>query len=135
MATLSINNLAKAVYESSKGKSQKELDELVLNTALLMKDKRLLGKKDTFLLALEKIIDTEEKIIRVKISTKEKLGEELKRKLEDFIKERYKVKEVIMINSEDPELLGGIKVEIGNEIIDYTLKNRLNKLQSYLIKN
>lgn len=135
MATLSINNLARAVYESSKGKEGKTLDDFIVDVVNFLKEKRLLSKKDAFLSALERIIDKEEKITRAKISTKDKPKDELKKRLEEFIKERYKVKDVILTFKENPELLGGIKVEIGDEVMDVTLRNKLNKLQDYLIKN
>lgn len=135
MATLSIYNLARAIRESSLGKSGPELDTLIENTALFLKEKQLLGKSDNLLSMLERLIDKEEKITRGKITAREKLPDKLKKKVEEYIKERYKVEETVLTYEENPKMLGGIKVEIGDEIIDVTLKNKLNKLQNYLIKN
>lgn len=135
MATVSIKNLATAIYESSKGKEGKELDVLMVDSAKLIADKHLLGKSEQLLSALEKIIDQEHGVTRATATSKIKLNTKMKEEVEEFIKKRFKAKEVILELKEDPSALGGIKIEIGDEVIDTTLRNRLNQLQNYLITN
>ncbi|MFA6386247.1 MAG: F0F1 ATP synthase subunit delta [Candidatus Paceibacterota bacterium] len=135
MATVSIKNLATAIYESSCGKEGKELDVLMTDCAKLIADKHLLGKSEQLLSALEKIIDKEYGVTRATITSKIKLSTKIKEEVEEFIKKRYKTKEVILELKEDPNALGGIKIEIGDEVIDTTLRARLNQLQNYLITN
>jgi F-type H+-transporting ATPase subunit delta len=135
MTKISINNLARAIYESTKNREGDILDELIKNSAILIKEKHLLGKTDQILKALEKIIDNEEGRVKAKVSTKSKIPEKLKDKIGEFIKDRYKAKETILTYNEDSSLLGGIKIEIGDEIINMTLKNKIDQLQDYLIKN
>jgi len=135
MATVSIKNLATAIYESSKGKEGKELDVLMVDSAKLIADKHLLGKSEQLLTALEKIIDQEHGVTRATATSKTKLNTKMKEEVLDFIKKRFKAKEVILELKEDPNTLGGIKIEIGDEVIDTTLKTRLNQLQNYLITN
>lgn len=135
MAKISVNNLATAIYESSRGKEGKELDALMTDCTKLIADKHLLGKSEQLLTALETIIDQEYEVTRAITTSKIKLNTKMKEEIEEFIKKRYKTKEVILELKEDPDALGGIKIEIGDEIIDTTLKNRLNQLQNYLITN
>jgi F-type H+-transporting ATPase subunit delta len=135
MATVSIKNLATAIYESSKNKEGKDLDVLMADCAKLIADKHLLGKSEQLLDALETIIDQEHGVTRAIATSKIKLNTKMKEEVEEFIKKRYKAKEVILELKEDPNTLGGIKIEIGDEVIDMTLRNRLNQLQNYLITN
>lgn len=135
MTTVSIKNLATAIYESSKGKEGKELDALMVDSAKFIADKHLLGKSEQLLTALERIIDQEYGVTRAIATSKTKLNTKMQEEVEDFIKKRYKTKEVILELKEDPNTLGGIKIEIGDEVIDTTLRNRLNQLQNYLITN
>jgi F-type H+-transporting ATPase subunit delta len=135
MATVSINNLVYAIYESTLNKSGTVLDEYIVNAVNLIKEKHLLGKSEQILKALEKIIDKEEQITRARVTTKSKITDKLKNELEELIKERYKSKETVISYNEDSSLLGGIKLEVGDEIINVTLRNKLNQLQNYLIKN
>lgn len=135
MANISIKNLACAIYESSYDKEGPVLDEVLAKSVTFMNGKNLIGKKEEILKELEKIIDTREGIVKVKVSTSSKLKNEVKTEIEDFIKKKYKAKTVIIETREDEKLLGGIKIEIGDDIIDTTLSNRIHQLQDYLIKN
>lgn len=135
MATVSIKNLAIAINESSKGKEGKELDALMTDCVKMIASKHLLDKSKQLLKVLEGVIDQEYGVTRAIVTSKTKLNTKMKEEVEDFIKKRYKTKEVILELKEDPSALGGIKIEIGDEVIDTTLRTRLNQLQDYLITN
>lgn len=135
MATTITKNLVEAIYESSSNKEGKELDVAIEKCAVYLKNKNLLGKKEEILKALEKIVNKENGIIKAKVTTEVKLKTSLEKEIEEFIKKKYKAKQVNLELKEDPKLLGGIKVEIGDEIIDATLRNKIKQLQDYLITN
>ena len=121
MATISIKNIAQAIYESSREKDESSLNILMKDVVVFINKKRLLAKSDKILTALEKIIDQDNQITRVKISSHRKLEDREKKEIEDFIKKKYKSKEVELSIIEDEKLLGGIKIETGDEILDMTL--------------
>jgi len=135
MATISINNIASAIYESSHGKEGVELDAVTKKAVDLISKKHLISKSKEILIQLEKIIDEKEGVIRAKISSRIKIDKKIVDEIEDFIKKRYKAKNTVLEFEIDEKLLGGIKIEIGDEIIDTTLKNKIKKLQNYLITN
>ena len=135
MAKISVNNLASAIYESLEGKEGSSLDTTTLNAIHLLRDKHMLGKKDLILEKIQKIIDEKDKVVRARVNTKTKITEKVNKEIEEFIKKKYQAKEVILELKEDDKLLGGIKIEIGDEIIDMTLKSKLNQLHNYLITN
>jgi F-type H+-transporting ATPase subunit delta len=135
MASISIKNLASAIYESSLGKEGLELDSMLGKSVIFLRDKNLLGKKKEILEELENIINKNNGIIKAKISSSEKLKDEGQKEIEDFIKKKYKANEVIIEQEVDPKLLGGIKIEIGDDIIDTTLSSKIHQLKNYLIKN
>ncbi len=135
MATTSIKNLAEAIYESSLNKEGKDFDIAIEKSAKYIKEKNLLGKKEEILEALERIVHRENGIIKAKVTSEIKLKSGVEKEIEEFIKKKYKAKEVILELKEDKGLLGGIKIETENEIIDATLKNKIKQLQDYLITN
>lgn len=135
MASISIKNLAYAIYDSSLDKEGKELDSILEKSVVFLQDKNLLGKKKEILEELEKIINKNNGIVKAKISSSEKLKDEGRKEIEDFIKKKYKANEVIIEQEVDPKLLGGIKIEIGDDIIDTTLSSKIHQLKNYLIKN
>lgn len=135
MASNSIKNIAMAIYESSRDKTGSDLDSAILKSATWIKDKNLIGKKEEILKSLESIINKENSIVKAKVKSGKKLDESSQREIEDFIKKKYKAKEVILELKEDKNLLGGIKLEVGNDIIDTTLSNKIHQLKTYLITN
>ena len=131
----SINNIAQAIYASSLNKDEAGQDAIIKSTITLLKTKNMLGKSKLLLTSLEKIIDKEEGIANVKISSRSKLTPKIVEEIEEFIKKRYGAKNVVMNFTEDEKLLGGIRLQIGDEIIDTTLIRKTQRLQNYLITN
>ena len=70
MATISTNNLARAIYESSIDKDGASLDFVTQNAVKLIADKHMLSKSKEILNKLELLVDKKEESIRVKISSK-----------------------------------------------------------------
>jgi len=135
MATISINNLARAIYESSYGKESGQLADINQNAISLISKKHMMSKSNEILSELEKIIDRKEEMVRAKVSTKTKIDKKIINEIEDFIKKRYKAKNVILELIVEESLLGGIKIEVGDEVIDMTLKNKIHRLKNYLINS
>ncbi len=135
MATISIKNVAQSIYESSYNKKGEELDAVTKKIVDLISKKHLLSKSKDILIQLEKIIDEKEGVVRAKISSRTKIDKKEVDEIEDFIKKKYKANNTVLEFEIDEKLLGGIKIQIGDEIIDTTLKNKIKKLQNYLIKN
>ncbi len=135
MKLRSIKNLAEAIYESAKGKSGKELESVMVNAGQFIKKNRLLGKGKEILAHLEKVVDKDEKILRAKVTSAEKLTRREAGDLEESLKKKYKAKHVEIDEKIDEKLIQGIKIEAHDEVIDLTLLNRLQKLQTHLIKN
>ena len=135
MAKISIKNIALAIYESSCDKEGVALDSVIEKSAIYIKEKNLLGKKEEILRELEKIINKESKTVKAKITTRTETDKNFKTEIEEFIKKRYKAETVILESKVDPTVLGGIKIEIGDEIINTTLSNKIHQLQNYLITN
>ena len=134
MTTLSNNDITCAIYLVSKDKTHAELHNVIDKVVKFLVRKRLLSKTGDILERLNKIINNENKKIVVKLLSAKKLKEEIKKELIFFLRERYKAKGVILKEIIDEKLLGGIRVEINNEIIDLTIKNKIKKLQEYLIR-
>jgi len=135
MATISVNNIASAIYESSQGKDGAELDIVMKKAVNLISKKHLMSKSKEILNQLERIIDKKDGVVRAKISSRIKIDKKITDEIEDFIKKRYQVKHTVLEFTVDEKLLGGMRIEIGDEIIDMTTRNKIKKLQNYLITN
>lgn len=134
MTTLSNNDIARAIYLVSKDKTNTELHDINNKIIKFFVRRRLLPKAPDILERLNKIINHENGKIVVKVLSKIKLKEELKKELIFFLKEHYKAKEILLTEILDEKLLGGMRIEVNDEIIDLTVKNKIKKLQEHLIR-
>jgi F-type H+-transporting ATPase subunit delta len=133
MAIISNNNIARAIYSATKGKNDAEQSLIFSKVIQFLFRRRLLSKAPDILRHLNKIINDEEGRIVAKISSRGDLNEKIKRELAHALTKRYSAKEVVLSEVLDEKLLGGFKVEINDEVMDLTIKNKIGKLQEYLI--
>lgn len=133
MSSVSITNTAKAIYFASINKTGVDLDNVLSNTVKILSEKRMLSKSDSILSTLQDIFDKENKIIRVKLYSVNKLEKQNTQKIEEELKDRYKALKIYITEIEDKNLLGGIKLEIEDEIIDLSLLKKVTQLKKHLL--
>lgn len=134
MATTSHNDIALAIYTASKDKQGTELSLFVDNVLKFLIRKRLISKSSDILKKLEKISNKEEGIIVATISSVKKIDEHTKKELTTELLKKYNAKKIVLKEKEVPTLLGGIKIEVDDEVIDLTIFNKLKKLQVHLTR-
>ncbi|MCX6758009.1 MAG: F0F1 ATP synthase subunit delta [Candidatus Nomurabacteria bacterium] len=136
MAKISVQNIAQAIAGHTKGKSGGDLDIAVKETLNFLNKKKLLNRSDEILDAVGKIIDKEDGVVRIKVISAKKIEESERKRIEEDIKNKfreYSAKEIISEYSENVDMLGGMKIVIGDEILDTTYRNKLNQLSAHLI--
>ncbi len=126
--------MAEAIYTATKGKSGSALGEALKRSVRVLQDKRMLGRSEDVLGALQDVVDRDTGVVRMKVTTAKSMGDGDRIKLENEIKEKYKAKSVVSEFFEKPELLGGMRIEIRDEVTDTTYKNKLRQLEKFLIK-
>ncbi len=135
MTAISNKGIAEAIYGMSKGKSNSEQVDISKKIVVFLSRRRLLSKAPEILSQLRKIINQDEGRIVAKVSSVDKLDTKTKTHLESSLKKRYSAKEVVFTESLDKSLLGGVRVEVNNEVIDLSIKNKIGKLQEHLTKS
>ena len=134
MTATSNNDIARAIFLSAKDKRGNELAKVLHNATVFLHRKKLLPKAGFIISALKKIVDKEENRMTVKVASARKLNRENKNNLAEMIKKRYSANEVNIIENLDENLLGGMRIEANDEVIDMTIKNKINLLQKYLTR-
>ncbi len=133
MAQIRAQHIARALYESTKDTHGKELDAVLEHATTFLASRHLLSKSSDILRELERIIDTENHTIRAHIESAHPLSKKTLDDITETLQKRYNAKEIIIEHTENKNHIGGIKITVGEEIIDLTLKNTLNQLEHYLI--
>ncbi len=135
MTAVSNKNIAHAIYLASKDKNNEEQSLVAKKTLQFLIKKRLLSKTKDILSHLKKIINEHEGVLEAKVYSSEKINEKTGRELIQALIKRYSVREIKLVEILDKKLIGGLKIEVNNEIIDLTLRNRMKKLQEHLTSN
>lgn len=135
MSTISNNDIAHAIYLASKDHPHEEQSLFFSKVVQFLFKRRLLSKTGDILLRLNKIINNNEGRIVAKVYSKGEIHETTKKELMHTLANRYSAKEVKLVHVVDEKLLGGFKIEVNDEVIDLTIRNKIGKLQEYLITN
>ena len=130
---ISTKHIAEAIYAATKDKSGMELEQTLANAVLFLAKKNLLSKAPEILKHLKQVEHAEQNIVTAKVLSKEKLPKHTRDEIEHALKKRYKATEVLLDTEEDHSLIGGIRIEAKDEVIDLSLKNHLKQLQNYLL--
>ncbi len=133
MAKFSNQNITQAIYQILKDKSGTEYSRALKNVAQFLARKRLFSQVPQILSKLQTIIDKEQGVLRVRLESARVLNGTSGQELEKFLKKRYGAKEIIFDKTIDEQLFGGARLEIGDEVIDLTLKNKVRKLREHLL--
>lgn len=135
MTKVSSKNIAETIYELTKGKTGLELERVLSQVKNYLVEKRLLNRAPDILKKLTAIINKAEGIVEAKITSSKKLDAHKLQAIEGLLSDRYKAKKVLAFEKEDKGMLGGVKIEVGDEVIDMTYRNKIAQLQNFLIKN
>jgi len=124
---------AKSLYEAIKEKSQLEIDSVVANFfKLLQKNGQMKLAKKT----IEKFLDIYNKdqgIVEAEITSREVLSNELLNKIKTYIINKYSAKEVGIKNIIDEKIKGGIILQVGDEMMDASVRKQLIELKKNLV--
>lgn len=134
MAKFSNNEIANAIYLGAKGKEGEKLSLFMQDVIKFLVQKKLFSKSEEIIRELEKVHDKENGVLKVNLSTKNKINDSFKKELIDILSKKYKVEKILLKENIDESIIDGFKLEIGDEILDTSLKNKLQKLQAHLTR-
>lgn len=125
--------IAEEVHTALSHSATTEEEAHVLATLVkVLSEKKALNYSEGILSALTDLFDKEQGIIKVHATVHDRLDEETKSLLIKTLKEKYLAKEVILSETVDQRILGGIKLQIGEDVYDATVKSKLVQLARQL---
>ncbi len=128
---ISIAQYSKSLYELTVDKSKSEIDGIVNNFMKLLSKKRQAKLLPKIIEKFGELHNRENGIIEAEMIISRKVDTH---KVENFIKEKYQAKKVILQEKIDEKIKGGIIIRVGDEILDGSVARQLNDLKSTLTK-
>lgn len=79
-----------------------------------------------------KLVNAKLGALEIGITTTVAIDKEMKEKIKQALENRFK-KKVLIKDSVDPQILGGMVLKIGNQVMDGSIKAELSKLKDHLL--
>jgi F-type H+-transporting ATPase subunit delta len=108
-----------------------DAEELLRNFLLVLADKGRTGQLEDIARELERLIARHEGVVHAELTTAVELSDEEARKLLDQI-EQSSGRKVEATRSVDPDLIGGIVLQVGSHRLDASVRGRLERLRRQL---
>ncbi len=134
MKKTSPKQFALALHSATLGKSASESEKIVKSFVALLSKKRMLSKSKQIISDFKKISQKEKGIVEAIVTTSHPLADSAEEKIKTFVKKEFGAKEVEIHHKLEESLLGGMKIKIGDTVIDNSLKGRLREMKIALSK-
>lgn len=111
-----------------------ELDSHQTNFLLLLANNRRLIYLAAIADQFNTLRDQDESILRVTVSSAFALDEATQARLKQKLMDQFK-KQIIMETKISPELIGGLKIQVGDRVLDSSIQDRLSQLTQSLSRS
>ncbi len=111
---------------------QGRTDDLFVNFLLVLNRHNRLDITRAVAAEYRGLLDERARRLRVQVRSAVPLTDEQRDKLRGMAHDRFGL-EPVLVESVDPELLGGLRVQIGDRVLDATVRNRLESIKNQLI--
>jgi F-type H+-transporting ATPase subunit delta len=108
-------------------------DELLRNFLLLLADKGRIGELEVIAQEFERLVAEEEGVLNAELTTAVELSDDDERRLLGQIEEASGRK-VEATRQVDPDLIGGIVLQVGSHRLDASVRGRLDRLRRELVE-
>jgi F-type H+-transporting ATPase subunit delta len=105
--------------------------KMVVNFLLILLEKARIERFDGIIEAFQEVLDQQRGILRASVFTSRALHPSVRSKLHKAVS-NWTGKEVTLNYQLDDSLIGGIKIQIGSEIFDGSIRTQLDEIQRRL---
>jgi F-type H+-transporting ATPase subunit delta len=110
-----------------------DTDPVILNFLKLLIEKHRMPVLFRIRAEYDRLWEEENKLLPVEITSAVELDESIAKQLGDRIEEQTG-RTVELSSHVEPEILGGIVVQVGNSVLDASVRNRLDQLRRQVVK-
>jgi F-type H+-transporting ATPase subunit delta len=131
---VSAKQYAQTLYDLTDGKAKPEIEKLVADFVRNIYKNKKLKLAEKIIENFGKIYNEKNNIVEAEVVTAEKISALAEKKVKEYIEKKYGAKEVVLKNIIDKNIKGGIIVRVRDEIMDGSVKGKLEELRKILVK-
>lgn len=132
MKKISVKKYAAALYQATVDADKRTITDRVANFLRLLRKNKHLKLAERIVVEFNRQRKVAEGIVEATVVSSRPLSGALRSELAAALKKNYNGKTVNLEMTEDSQLLGGLVVKVGDEIVDASLKTRLELLEQHL---
>lgn len=129
MAKLSAKKIAIAFYEETHGKTQAEAEKIIRGLVKFLAKKNAIKLSGKVIDEYGKYYDKMAGVARVDVKSARVLTDGMKKIIEAWAEKNLDAKKVILNESVDPDLLGGVVLRHDDLLLDASVMTMINKLR------
>jgi len=129
---ISPKQYAQVLFDLTEGKTKPEIQKSVADFARYIYRNRKLALAGKIAEQFGKIYNEKKSIVDASVTTREKLGEAELKKMKQYVAKKYQAKDVVLKNIVDESVKGGFVLKVGDEVVDGSVKGRLEELKKIL---
>lgn len=133
MSKKQVKYLAASLYELTRGKKKGEIDGVISSFVEYLGKRQMIRLAPQIIENYRNYFNRQENQLDVKITSRYPLNDSQQETLLKKLKQRFPDNELNFEASIDKKMLGGVRLQIEDLIIDYSLDGKLKQLQTYLI--
>lgn len=124
---LSIRDYAEALYELVSANPEKTKG-LVSRFYQKLQTDRKTNLLPLIVNELQRLEDEQQDRFRVEVVTARPLEQTVRRDMRHYLKQHFSKREVEIEETIDPDLIGGLKIKVGDRVVDHTIQGKLEQL-------
>lgn len=129
MPKLSAKKIAIALYEETHGKTAADAEKIIRGLVKFLARKNAFRLADKIVAEYGKYHDKMNGVARLDVKSARALTGEMKKTIEAWAEKNLGAKKVVLNESVDAELLGGIVLRHDDLLLDASVKNTINKMR------
>ncbi|EKE16113.1 MAG: hypothetical protein ACD_11C00030G0021 [uncultured bacterium] len=131
---ISIKQYAQTLFDLTDGKSEQEISDVVKKFFVVLKKDGQIKNSKRIIEKFSETWNVVNGIVEAEVTTISAMEKATSDKIEKFVKEKYLAKKVVIKNIIDEKIKGGLILRVGNEVLDASVNNQLEKLGKFLQK-
>ena len=129
-----IKQYAKILYKIIDGKSKNDAEKIIGDFVAILTENNDQGKIKKIIEEFNNFWNKEKGIVEAEILSAKELNKDIAKLLNNYIAKLSGAKEVVMSESIDKNLLGGVVIRYGDKVVDGSLKTKIESLKIELTK-
>lgn len=134
MKKISAKKYARVLYEATKDLDKEAASKALVNFVKILARNRHLKLAERIMAEYQEYSNIQEGIVEAEVTVARALSSASKEALKNKLKKNQAAKEVVLKETVDKNLIGGMIIKINDTVLNASLKNNLNLLKQSLVR-